>query len=809
MSLIPLRQDVVHAVRALRRRPWLAGVAIATMAIAIAANSAIFSIVSAVLIKPLPFPRPSQLVTMDSRSYKGFSVSTSMPNYRDWRDRTRSFQSFAGSAGWDMTLTGEGPARVLEGRALVGDFFGLLGMRPALGRLPAADELADHAGMPAIAVLGNGFWREHFGGDVSVVGRTMRLEGVPYTIVGVLPAGVGFDDPSIEIYFPMGSLPGLPWDDRDSGFGMRGFARLKPGVDQQAAQQDLDRVGREVRAGSPTAALPELHSLTEYLVGDVQGQLRILMAAVVFVLLITVANVGNLLMARAEERQRELQVRAAIGAGRGDLARLLLVEAVVLAVAGGAVGIVLAFVALQVLVPLLPTDLPALLVQRVHVDGIVLAFSVLATVAAGILAGLGPVLKFARSPSGVTLRSGARVSAGSNRLRWSLVVLEVTLAVVVIVGAGLMVTSLNRLAHVDKGFQETGVLTVAVGPASFGDSAKTWRAFYAELKDRAAALPGVRAAALTMLVPLSHRAWELRIHPAGVPVADATGQSVLYNVVSPEYFPVFGIALLRGRGFAPSDRDGAPLVTVVDETLAERFWPGADPIGQRVTFERDSAGAPVYRTVVGVARNVRHYDLRVPSRIQVYVPALQTAQRCCMTLRLALQTAVPPAQVVGPLRAMVAQLSAESPVTQIETLTEYVDHALAAPRAMTRVLAVFAGVALGLAALGVFGLVSFDVSRRLREIGIRVALGASAAGVVAWVVRRAVGPALVGVAVGLVAAAFLTRVLASLLFEVSPLSLPVYGAAAASLGAIAILAALLPARRATQVNPVVILSEEG
>ncbi|HKE90606.1 MAG TPA: ABC transporter permease [Gemmatimonadales bacterium] len=807
MSLI--RQDVAHAVRALGRRPWLAGVAIATMAIAIAANSTMFSIVSAVLLQPLPFPKPRELVTIDSRSRTGFLVSTSVPNYRDWRDRSRSFAEFGAYNGWDMTLTGAGPARVLEGRAVVGDFFGLLGLQAAVGRVLTTAETADHAGMPAVVVLGNNFWRQQFGGDASAVGRTMTLEGVPYAIIGVLPPGVGFDDAGVEIYFPMGSLPGLPWDDRDSGFGMRSFARLKPGVDIAQARSDLDRVGRDIHASAPTAALPEIRSLTEYLVGNVEGQLRILMAAVAFVLLITVANVGNLLMARAEERQRELAVRAAIGAGRGDLARLLLVEAVVLALAGGAVGIVLAFAALQLLVPLLPTDLPALLAQRVHLDGTVLAFAVAVTVGAGILAGLGPVVRFARRGSGTALTAGARVSAGPNRLRWSLVVLEVTLAVVVIVGAGLMVRSLNRLAVVDKGFQDTGVLTAAVGAGSRGDSLQSWRAFYGEIRDRAASLPGVRMAALTMLVPLSQRSWEFRIHPAGVPVLDATGQSVLYNIVSPEYFTVFGIPLVRGRGFAPSDRNGAALVTIVDETLAQRFWPAVDPIGQQVTFEKDSAGAPVYRTIVGVVRNVRHYTLRAPSRIQVYVPAQQTARRYGMTLRLALKTSVPLAQVVGPLRAMVTQVSAESPVTQIETLTEYVDHALAVPRAMTRVLAAFAAIALGLAALGVFGLVSFDVSRRLREIGIRVALGASAAGVVAWVVRRALGPALVGVVAGLVAAAFLTRVLASLLFEVSPLSLPVYGIAAASLGAIAILAALLPARRATQVNPVMILKEEG
>src|SRR5262245_34241311 len=264
MSL--LRQDVAPAVRALGRRPWLAGVAIATMAIAIAANSTMFSIVSAVLLQPLPFPKPRELVTIDSRSRTGFLVSTSVPNYRDWRDRSRRFAAFGAYHGWDMTLTGAGPARVLEGRAVVGDFFALLGLQAAVGRVLTTAETADHAGMPAVVVLGNNFWRQQFGGDTSAVGRTMTLEGVPYTIIGVLPPGVGFDDAGVEIYFPMGSLPGLPWDDRDSGFGMRSFARLKPGVDIAQARSDLDRVGRDIHASAPTAALPEIRSLTEYLV---------------------------------------------------------------------------------------------------------------------------------------------------------------------------------------------------------------------------------------------------------------------------------------------------------------------------------------------------------------------------------------------------------------------------------------------------------------------------------------------------------------------------------------------------------------
>jgi putative ABC transport system permease protein len=382
-----------------------------------------------------------------------------------------------------------------------------------------------------------------------------------------------------------------------------------------------------------------------------------------------------------------------------------------------------------------------------------------------------------------------------------------TLALIVLVGAGLLLESLNRLGRVDKGFDPDGVLTAAV-PTEASDRAGWWR-FYHDLREQAAALPGVRNAGLALLLPLSHRSWELGVYPEGAPTTPETVQSVLYNVVSPEFFVALGVPIVRGRDFTAADRDGSTLVAIVDESMAQRFWPGADPIGKRVTIEQDSAKQPVYRTIVGVTKNVRHYELETPSRIQVYVPADQTYLRWGMNFRLVLKTDGPPARLIAPLRDLVTRLDPNAPLTGVETEERYVDDALARPRAMTRVLAVFAAGALALAALGIFGVISYDVTRRTREIGIRMALGAASRDVLRWIVARALRLTVLGLVLGLAGAVVLTRMLRSMLFEVSPLDPVILAGSGVGLAAIALGAACLPAIRATRIDPMAVLNEEG
>jgi predicted permease len=389
----------------------------------------------------------------------------------------------------------------------------------------------------------------------------------------------------------------------------------------------------------------------------------------------------------------------------------------------------------------------------------------------------------------------------------------VALALVLLVGAGLMLKSLDRLLNVDKGFEESNVLTAAVAAPSGGFAdAERWRRFYADVETRARVLPGVRSASLQLLLPLSERSWELRIHPECVPVTRETGQSVLYNIVTPSYFETFGVPLMRGREFGEGDREGASLVAIIDETMAREFWPGQDPIGKRVTFEtetEDRTSAPVYRTVIGVARNVRHYELMAPSRIQVYVPVEQAGRRWGNTLRLALKTQGPPERLAPELRAMLAGIDPDITLWQVQSLEGYVGRATARSRAMTRVLAAFAAAALGLSALGLFGVMSYAVRRRVREIGIRIALGAAPGDVRRWVGLRAARLTAIGLVTGVLGAVALTRLLSTMLFEVSPLDPMTYVWVGVILVATSLLATWLPARRAMRVDPVRVMRDEG
>jgi len=809
--VLDLRFDLIVAVRTLLRRPGFAAVAIGTIALAIAANTAIFSVVNGVLLRPLPFRNPERQVTLDARAPTGFLVSTSIPYYRDWRDRSRVFESFAGSAGWGHTLTGRGPAIDVDSRLVLGDFFGTLGLTAAVGRVFMPDEAEAHSGGPSVAVLGHSFWVDRLGRDPSVIGQALVLDDRPYTVVGVLPPGVGFPEPAVQVYLPMSAEPGLPWDDRDSSFGTRSLARLAPGISLAAARLDLERVGREVgQLEGKKPVMPEIESLESYLIGDIRTQLWVLLGAVGFVLLIAVANVGNLLLARGEDRQKELAVRMALGADRTSLVRLLLIEALLVAGVGGALGVALAYLAVGALVPLLPGDVPAVLLSRIRVDGAMLGFGLLTALGAGALFGFLPALRSARVDLAGAVKSGGRsITAGGGRLRAGLVVAEIALALVLLVSAGLMLRSLDRLGNVDKGFRSDKILTAAVPAASarYPDKPR-WRAFYSDLRERAAALPGVEKAALALLLPLTDRSWELRVWPEGVPLGHETGQSVLFNVVSPEYFGALEVPILRGRGFDSTDRDGAPFVAMIDETMAERFWPGEDPIGKRVTIdEEDSSGAKVYRTVVGVTKNVRHYQLTEASRIQIYLPFAQTHRRSGMGMRLILATSGAPERLNEPLRALVTQLDPDAPVNT-RPLDEYVGGALAQSRAMTRVLVAFGGAALALAALGIFGVMSYMVARRTREIGIRIALGAAAADVTWWIGRQALRLTTLGLAIGVLGAAGLTQLLRAALFEVSPLDPAIFALGATGLTTVAMAAALLPARRATRVDPVTVLADD-
>ncbi|HSW29189.1 MAG TPA: ABC transporter permease [Longimicrobiales bacterium] len=808
--------------RTLLRRPGYALLVTATLALGIGGATAIFSLVHGVLLRPLPYADPDRIVTLDVRDAgTGHDISLSIPNYLDWQARNRAFDRFGAAAGWGFVReTPQGAERV-NAQVVLGDFFGTLGLVAELGRLIPPEETG--LGAPPVAVLGHGFWEHAFGGEPGALGSSLVLDGLAYDVVGVLPAGTGYPRPDVEVYLPMGYLetanPGsLPWDTRGSSFGARAVARLAEGATPASAQEDMDRVTAEVDAleGKPNVRAV-VRPLAELLVGDVERGLWLLMGAVVLVLLIAGANVANLALARGEARGTELAVRRTLGAGSAEVARLLAAESLWLSLAGGAGGLALAIAVSDVLPRVLPLQIPPLMASGLGVRGPVLAFGLILTALSGALFALLPGLRAARA--GSSWRHGARATGGreSRRLRDGLVVAQVALSLMLLVGSGLLLRSLGNLASVDKGFREEGVLAARLAqPRGAFASREEWLAFYDALGERLDASPEVERTAFSLLAPLSDRSWERRVVPEGVPFDPGAAPSVLYNVVSEDYFEVMGMRVLRGRGFTARDAVDAPLSVVIDATMAERFWPGVDPVGQRLTLmeplgDDDDPDAPdevAWRTVVGVVPNLRHYELASPSRVQAYVPMRQALRTSGTSLTVLAKASGDGAAVPGLVRRTVAGLRPDIPFAQTRWLADYVADQLGSNRALGVTTSVFGTVAALLAALGIFGVLTLAVSRRAPEIGIRLAVGATPAGVVRMVLGQGLALAALGAGLGLFGAALGSRALGAFLYDVRPWDPWVYGASAVLLALVAGGAALGPALRASRTHPVRVLRQE-
>jgi len=800
IMLDSLAQDLRFAIRSLRRSPGFTLVATLTLALGVGANTAIFSVVDGVLLRPLPVRDPARLVAVGEQSVSagpGNVSVTSPANLYDWQRSARSVR-IAGYASVSGTIMAHGEPQLLLGTQSIGGIMPLLGVPPVLGRL--ITEADEDPAAPATVVLSYESWRDLFGEDRQAIGKSITMNGTPRTVVGVMPPAFSFLGGPSAFYVPA-RYDAKVRENRDQYY-IQVVGRLQLGTSLERARTEMETIAARLRRDWPTfntnlkiLVLP----LQETIVGGSRTQLTVLMGAVAFVLLITCANLGNLLLARASGRRREIAVRQALGAGQGRVARQLLTESLLLALGGGALGLVVGKLFLDLLLAAQTiTNLPRS--DEIALDGRVLAFTFGVSLLAGVIFGSVPAWQLSRASSTAALREGTKGSDNQQWARSILVVSEIALAMVLLTGAGLLLRSFALLQRVDAGVRQDHVLTFNVRLP------RDDRTFFPRSLQRVRALPGVRSAALVSQLPISGRgigAWFNRIDRPLPPGTNPTGEA--YRVVTPEYFETMGISLRRGRGIQTTDTRDAPVV-VVNEALVRKYYRGEDPLGKPVYL-----GAPDNRLfnqapIVGVVSDTRDAGLGSDPLPTVYIPLAVIPG--WPSFSYVLRTQQEPNALIVAARSAIRELDPTLPVRNVESMDEVLATAVAPARWSTTLLGVFAGVALVIAVLGVFGVLSFVVTQRARELGIRIALGAAPAQVRRLVVARGVALVLAGVALGIVGAVALTRFMGALLFGVTPTDPATYVAVAVILVGAALLASYLPARRATRVDPILALRAE-
>ncbi|CAN5880254.1 ABC transporter permease [soil metagenome] len=808
-----LLQDIRYAARRLLKSPGFTLVAVLTLALGIGANSAIFSVVNAVLLRSLPFAEPEQLVVFGTtkRGEEPRAGSMSPPDYMSLREHNRSFSDVSAFSYGGATLTGMDEPERIEAAWVSAGFFELFGAAPVLGRTIAPEEV--QPGNTTVAVLSYAMWQQPFGGDPDVIGRTITLNGVTRTIIGVAPRG--FDFPQKRaLWVP---LTHNEFFSSETAVNRRAqylnvAGRLRPGVSVEQAAAEVRSLAAQLEQQFPetntnvTLATLPLH---EVMVGEVRTPLLVLLGAVGLVLLIACANVANLLLARAAAREGEIAVRAALGAGRGRLVRQLLTESVLLGLIGGALGLLLAYWGTTLLSALRLEGIPRL--DEIGLDGAVVGFTLVVALLTGAIFGLIPALQATRTDLTSTLREGGRGALGGVRgshARSMLVVSEMALAVMLLIGAGLLIRSFLQLQQVDPGFRTEQALAFDLELPSQSYSEGPQQAeFFRALIERLQPLPGVQAVSAVNILPMANDRFIINFDVEGRDEAPPGERPVLeVRVATPDYFRTMGIPLRRGRAFGDADRADAPPVVVINEMAARRYFPDEDAIGQRIRLgwgpgdDRFAGGE-----VVGVVADVRQVGPSEDYVPEIYLPYTQVP---VSDMSVIVRTAGDPLALAGVLRSQVRELDPNLPLSNLRTLDQLVAQSVAQPRFYMLLLTVFAAVALALAAIGIFGVMSYSVAQRTREIGIRVALGAEPQRVLQLVVGRALRLALLGVAVGLLGALALTRLLESLLFGVSTTDPLTFVAVAVLLAAVALLASYLPARRASGVDPIVALRAE-
>jgi len=801
-----LLADLRHGCRLLRRSPGFTLIAVATLALGIGANTAIFSTVDAVLIRALPFADPGRLVIVwEDASAIGFPRNTPAPgNYRDWARLNRSFAGMAATRGATASLTGDGAPEQVIGRAVTPSFFSVLGVAPIHGR---AFTEAEDAARAQVVVIGYGLWQRRFGGDPGIVGRTLLMNGSRYDIVGVMPRGFVFVNRNVDYWIPTSFAPDVAVNKNSHYLNV--VARLAPGVSLAAARDDMRRVDETMQRLYPEdnrGLRSTIVPIGEELVGDTRVELLVLMAAAVAVLLIACANLASLMLSRAAGRRGELAVRAALGATRGRLVRQMLVEAAIVSLAGGLLGVAVAPAGVGLIAQLTPRGLvepPAS-----TLDLRLLAFAAVLSIATGVAFSLLPALQTSRASLHDSLQQAARSTAGgrSRLTRDALVVLQVAAALVLLVGAGLMLQTLANLRALDLGFRADHLLTMrtTLPRPRYADPVKRL-AFYERVIAEVRALPGVEAAAYASYLPFTTSGNTTWIGIDGRPQQPGETRDALYRVATTDYLRTLGVRAIEGRLLDDRDRAGAPLAVVVNETFARTYWPNGSPMGARLRFGEPDG--PLF-AVVGVVKDVRERGYQPMMKPGVYLSFAQTPTTWAVPESLVARTRGRPEDLAAAARQIVQRVDPDQPVSALRTMDEIVDLDVADRRLQMMLLGVFASLALLLASIGLYGVLSYAVSQRSREFGLRMALGATAESVTRMVVGRGLSLTAAGVAIGVALAWALTRTMQNLLFGVGAGDPLTFAAVAAMLVAIAFAACYVPARRAARVDPIEALREE-
>ncbi len=816
--------DIRYGLRQLIKHPAFTIIAILTLALGIGANTAIFSVVNAVLLKPLPFPEPDQLIAVgmtDTRQKDQTNLnSLSYPDFFDFRDQNRTLASIAVYRDQSFALTGEEGATSLHGVKGSAEFFDVLGLKPKMGRGFARDDEQAGGGPGGFkVVISEEFWKKHFGADPNVIGRTLTLDRRPHTVIGVMPGGFQFpiqNDPT-DFYVSIAEDAGTA-DDSQPATKQRGMhslqavARLKPGATISQAQTDLSTIAEALAKQYPDSNTHFgvlVKPLREDMIGDVRTALYILFGAVVCVLLIANANVANLLLARASARGREIAVRAAMGASRVRIIRQLLTESVLLAGVGGLFGLLVAQWGTEALIKTVPDNIPR--IRNIELDAPVLIFTLLVSLVTGVVFGLVPAWQASHVDLNSSLKSGSRTGSageGKGRVRNALIMAEVALALVLLISAGLLIQSFARLGRVQPGVRTERLLTARVSlPDVAYPKNETVIAFYDQLLNRIRAIPGVESASMIVPLPLSGSnmvtSFDIKEHP--LPEGQRPGAPV--RIIATDYFKTMGIPLRQGRIFDERDQLNSAPVVIVNERFAQKYFPGENVIGKLIQpgFSADDKEERV-REIVGVVGNVKHLSLKYEDSPEMYLPRTQIPIH---VMSIVIRTSVSnPSAITNSLRKELAAMDATIPLTSVRVFEEYISRSLARPRFNTLLLSIFAGTALVLTAIGIYGVLAYSVAQRTSEIGIRIALGAGKSSIFRLIVGQAMTLVGISLALGLAGAFAATRLLSSLLFGVGASDPGTFAGIVLLVSAVAFIAAWLPARRATRVDPIIALRTE-